>query len=557
MKPRLYLLLVLILIISMIFTACGKGTPTDQTALDEGNENTSQQSDEPSVFRYGFTGWWPDSKNPYLSSYAVSTSTYTDNVYEKLMELDENLELEGRLAEDWEVSEDGTTWTFYLRKGVKWHDGEDFTADDVVYSYKVVQDFQLPRWYSSVKDFIEVNKIDDYTVELKTEKPKANIYDGMIDIVPEHIFGQYDTVEAALAFTNDHPIGTGPFVFVEDAVDEFVRFKANDNYWRGRPKIDEIIYVYFTNSDTMIQALEKGEIDLCTVTSTQIPYVEQLSDITINKYDSITFHELGFNCWNDPRSQGNPLILDHRIRNAIDYAIDYDTMIEYALGGLGTRQMSLIPKMVGKWSWEPGPDIRRDYDPEKAKQVLEEAGYIDRDGDGIREDENGNKLDFRFTVIEEDYKDQALIIQQNLKEVGINVNIEYVDSGRQGDIIENQNFNTDMYIWGWTADYGEPSFILSVMLTSEIGGRSDCWYSNPEYDELYELQKTAVDEEERLKIVHKMQEIIYRDSPYNVMYTLTRVQAYNSNKWENLKQWPEGNGGLWNYYTKLSVSPKQ
>jgi peptide/nickel transport system substrate-binding protein len=218
--------------------------------------------------------------------------------------------------------------------------------------------------------------------------------------------------------------------------------------------------------------------------------------------------------------------------------------------------MSLVPNPVGKWSWQPGPDVIRTYNPEKAKEVLEEAGYKDTDGDGIREDSNGNKLDFRFSVIEADYKDQALIIEQNLKEVGIKVNIEYMDDGRLGDIIENQSFDTDMYIWGWTADYGEPSFILSVMLSSEIGGRSDCWYGNPEYDELYKLQAITVDEDERVEIVHKMQEIIYRDSPYNVMYTQTKVQAYRSDRWDNLQQWPDGNGGLLNYYTKLAVSPK-
>ena len=199
MKRKVTFLLAVVLIAAMLIVGCS-GQPA-QTETPAENPKTEEEPKEsgPSVFKYGFTGWWPDSKNPYLSSYAVSTSTYHDSVYEPLMGLDQNLELTGRLAEDWEESEDGLTWTFYLRKGVKWHDGEDFTADDVVYSYKVNKEFQLPRWYSSVKDFTEVNKIDDYTVELKTEKPKANILDAMCDIVPEHIFGQYDTVEKALS----------------------------------------------------------------------------------------------------------------------------------------------------------------------------------------------------------------------------------------------------------------------------------------------------------------------------------------------------------------------
>jgi len=559
MKKILSFLLVIMLIFTM-FVGCSNTQPTqtDQTQQPAPVEQTPVSNiSEISTFKYGFTGWWPDSKNPYLSSYSISTSAYHNNVYEYLLDLDQDLKVVGRLAESWETSEDGLTWTFHLRKGVKWHDGEDFNADDVVYSYKVNIDFELPRYYASVSNFVEINKVNDYTVELKTAQPKANIMDAMCDIVPEHIFSKYDTAEAMLAFTNESPIGTGPLVFVGDVMDEYIKYKANDNYWGGRPITDEFLFVYFTNADTLVQALEKGEIDLCSISAVQIPYVETLKNITMNKYDSATFYELGFNAWQDPASKGNPLMLDYRIRNAIDYAIDYDKIIEYAKGGLATRELSLIPKVVGKWSGQPDSNTIRNFDPEKAKQLLDESGYKDIDGDGIREDSKGNKLEFKFAVIEEDYKDDALIIEQNLKDVGIKVNIEFMDDGRLSDIIYSQNFDTDMYIWGWTADYSDPSFILSIMLTSQIGGRSDCFYSNTEYDKLYDLQGKTVDEAERIKIVHKMQEIIYRDSPYLILYTDTKVNAYNSDKWENLQQWPGGNGGVLNYYTKLFISAKK
>ena len=554
MKKGLSLLLVIAMIATTMLTGCSNSQPAQ---TQEPQQTPVAENSGPSIFKYGYTGWWPDSKNPYLSSYAISSSLYHSNVYETLLDMDQDLKVVGRLAESWETSADGLTWTFHLRKGIKWHDGEDFNADDVVNSYKANIEFKLPRHYASVKDFTEINKVDDYTVELKTAEPKANIMNSMIEITPEHIFGKYNTTETMLAFTNDSPIGTGPLVFVEDKMDEFVKYKANDNYWAGRPVTDEFLYVYFTNADTVVQALEKGEIDLCSISAVQLPYVEKLQGITMNKYDSATFYELGFNAWTDKASKGNPLILDHRIRNAIDYAIDYGKIIEYAKGGLATREMALIPKVVGKWSGQPSAENIRNFEPEKAKQLLEESGYKDTDGDGIREDSKGNKLEFRFSVIEADYKDDALIIEQNLKDVGIKVNIEYMDDGRLSDIIYSQDFDTDMYMWGWTADYSDPSFILSVMLTSQIGGRSDCFYGNPEYDKLYELQGKTVDEAERLKIVHKMQEIIYKDSPYLILYTDTKVNAYNSDKWENLQQWPGGNGGIFNYYTKLLVSPKK
>lgn len=555
--------LLFILIVMLLITAAACTQPSQgesQVPPETPNEETPAQTEQPAkdevvTFRYGIKDSWPDSMNPYLSVLSISQTFYHDNVYETLIGQDTKVNMEGRLAESWDVSEDGLTWTFYIRKGVKWHDGEEFNADDVVYSYTVNRDMQLPRFYASVKDFVEINKVDDYTVELKTKEPKSNIMDAMIDIVPEHVFGQYKTKEEMLAFTNEYPVGTGSFVFLGDSKDEYVKYKANDEYWNGRPVIDELIYVFFTNSDTLIQALEKGEIDFCGVGAAQLSYVESLPNITMNRFDSNAFNELGFNVWQDPASKGNPLIHDANIRNAIAYAINYDAIEDYAMGGLASRQYGLLPKVVGKWSWEPEDGKKKDYDPEVAKKMLEDAGYKDTDGDGIREDSNGNKLDFRMIIIESSYRDASLIVQQNCKDVGINVNIEFMDTGRQTDIIYSQNFDADMYMWGWYARYSDPTYVLSAMTTEQIGGRSDCFYSNPEYDELFVLQEKTVDEKERVKIVHRMQEIIYEDSPYIIIYNAKRINAYDHTKWENFQKWPEWEGNLFNYYTKLYVSP--
>ncbi|MDF2948123.1 MAG: hypothetical protein K0R07_133 [Sedimentibacter sp.] len=552
------LLFVFVVMLFAIVAGCTSSQPSQvkPSETPNGSEQPSESGKEVVTFKYGVMDSWPDSMNPYLSVLSISQTLYHDNVYETLIGLDQKVNMEGRLAESWDVSEDGLTWTFHLRKGVKWHDGEDFNADDVVFSYQVNKDLELPRFYSSVKDFVEINKIDDYTVELKTEEAKANIMDAMIDIVPEHIFGQYDTKEEMLAFTNDHPMGTGLFIFVEDSKDEYVKYKANDQYWNGRPVIDELIYVCFANSDTLIQALEKGEIDFCGVGAAQISYVESLSNITLNRFDSNAFNELGFNVWKDPASKGNPLIRDVNIRNAIAYAIDYDAIFEYAMGGLASKQYGLLPKVVGKWSWEPEDANKKDYNPETAKKMLEDAGYKDTDGDGIREDSKGNKLDFRMIIIESSYRDVSLVVQQNLKDIGININIEFMDTGRQTDIIYSQSFDADMYMWGWYAPYSDPTYILSSMTTEQIGNLSDCFYSNKEYDELFELQGKTLDEDERVKIVHKMQEIIYEDSPYIILYNTKRINAYDNTKWENFQKWPEWEGNLFNYFTKLYVSPK-
>ncbi len=559
-------ILALLLIGAMFLTGCAtqpttpaptpEQTPAEQTPAEQ--TPVAEAPEGPIIFRYGIRDSWPDSMNPLLSALGISQTFYHDNMYETLIGLDAELNMEARLAESWETSEDGLTWTFHLRKDVKWHDGEEFDADDVVYSYQVNKDLELPRFFASVKDFTEVKKVDDYTVQLVTAEPKANIMDAMIDLVPEHIFSQYKTKDDMLAFANESPIGTGAFIFVEDAKDGFVRYKANDDYWNGRPVIDELVYVYFSNADTLIQALEKGEIDFCGVGAAQQDYVKGLANITMHYFDSNAFNELGFNCWDDPASKGNPLMRDVKIRNAIGYAIDYDKIVDYAMGGLASKQAQLLPEVTGKWSWKVPDDIRVDYDPEKAKQILEEAGYSDRDGDGIREDASGNKLEFRMSIIESDYRDCALVVEQSLKDVGIKTNIEFMDTGRLSDIIYSQDFDTDMYMWGWYARYSDPSYILSAMTTDQIGNRSDCFYSNPEYDQLYVQQTKTIDMEERVKIVHKMQEIIYRDSPYLILYNAKRINAYNNERWENFVEYPAfGGGNLFNYYSKLQVRPKQ
>ncbi len=566
MRRRLALMLALMLAFTMLATACdptGGTTPptsttTPPTSGDTGTTppTTPPPPDEEQIFRYGFNYWWPDTKNAMTYGYSITSTVYLNQLYEPLCDYGLDNKLEGRLAEKWEVSDDGLTWTFYLRKDVKWHDGEAFNADDVVFTYQKTLDLETNR-YTQVKEF-KINKVDDYTVQLITEQPKSDTLASFIYIVPEHIYGKYaDTKDAMLAYDGAECIGTGPFKFVGDKMDEYVEFVANDEYWNGRPGIDRLMFIVYTNDDTMYQALAAGEIDYCGIKANQEEAAKSAPGITALRYKGQTFYELGFNCWQDPESKGNPLIFDKYIKQAIDYAIDYDRIIEYALGGLGTVEKSLVASFCTEW-WVDlkAEGVYREFSPEKAKALLDEHGYT-VGSDGIRQDKDGRKLDFRFTVIEGDYRDQALIIQQCLKEVGINTTIDFVDSGRQGEIIEQQGFDTDMYIWGWSPGTTDPSYALSVITSEQrFGGRSDCWYSNPEYDALYEKQKLLIDYDERYAVVKDAVKICYEDCPYLILYTNIGLSAHNSDKWDGYKRDLGGEGGVWNYYTRLTLQPK-
>lgn len=494
----------------------------------------------------------PDTKNPMTTLGMGSKQIYSRQVYEVLIDLDQDLNFMPVLAKEWSVSEDNLIWTFNLRDDVYWHDGEKFTADDVVYTYEAMMKFQLGVYYATIDGITAVTKVDDYTVTFTTEKPMVNMISAMLFIVPEHIFAKYDTPEAMSGYANDEMIGTGPFKLEKNVDGEYVKYVRNDSYWGEIPKIDELIYVFFANTDTMVQAFESGEIDFMDVDSSQLAHVEKLSYAGIHTYNQLGFTQICLNSWEDERSNGNPLMLDPQIRTALDWAIDRTKIIEYAKGGLATNCVTVIPDSAGKWHWQPDADTLRSYNPEKAKEVLEAAGYTDRDGDGIREDAEGNKLLFRFTCMEK-HRNIGLILQSNWEAVGIQTDIAFVDSARQSQLVYSEDFNTDIMIWGWGVRY-DPSFILYHLTSAAIEKSSDCYYGNPEYDALYAKQNEELDEEKRLEMVYEMQQIIYRDAPYIPLFMEYYVEAYRADRFEGFIEWPKDNAIL-NIYSLKVVTP--
>ncbi len=551
MKKKLSLLLVLMLLIAMPLTACGGGD------VEEPEEGEEPAEGETSTMRIGIVTE-PDTTSPFIAT-LLAYDIIDNHVYDDLIEYDDDLNPVGGLAEDWSVDEEGLVWTFNLKEGIKWFDGEEFTADDVVWTYNTLVEGEYPQSVQ-LDGITNTEKVDDYTVEVYTEEPKADMEAIRVSIMPEHIYGE-KSLEELNTFTEEAPVGTGPFKLVEWEQGQFLRFEANDNYFMGAPHVDELVYVVFANTDTLMSALTTGEIDAVTsVANNQIDMLNDDPDIEVVQALGRNFTELGFNCWDSPESKGNPLMLDYNIRLAADYAIDKEQIVEIALNGLGTPGTSLLPPSIGDWHWDPG-DEKHGYDPEKAKEILEDAGYTDTDGDGIREDADGNKLDFRFAVISsygEAYVKAAGIIQKNLQEVGINTEISTMDGGAQADLIYDQNFDTDMYIWGWGAEL-DPSLKLSVLLTEQIGKRSDCFWSNEEYDELYYEQINQVDREERLETVHEMQKIVYEETPYSILYYSDSVEAYRTDKFEGWTRVPSEIGTTVQQVNKsnfLNVRPK-
>lgn len=472
-----------------------------------------------------------ESLNPHVI-WSVQAYEVMNLNYSYLMSWDEDLNVIPELATGWEVDETGTLWTFNLQDGVTWQDGEPFTAEDVKFTFEYIRDNEMGYFYDKVKEFIEIEVIDDLTVTIKTEVPIAWMPQVMVPIMPAHIWSEIDPADAGSEYPNDNPIGTGPFQVIEHRKGEFTRLAANKEFFKGAPALDEVIFIIYANTDVMVEALKQGELDIiAAVPTAQFKALEEAAvpDVMILNADSPSLTELAFNVWEDPESLGNPLLLDKNLRVAIEYAIDRQELIDVALMGYGVVGSTLIPPIFDFWHLDLGDDFRA-YNQQMAADILEEAGYT-LGADGVRVSPAGDPLAFTLLVRSESTDTQKMggMIKDMLAEVGIAITISVIDEGTLTDRILESDF--DMFIWGWFCDV-DPTPMLSYMTTNEIMNWNDSFFSNPVYDELYLQQQRTLDRDERQKLIHEMQRIFYEEAAYVILSYDPELQAYRTDRYE-------------------------
>ena len=485
-------------------------------------------------------GWTsePDSISPFIA-YNISATEIFKLIYDPLVAFDNDVKPVGRLAKDWSVSDDRLTWTFHLQEGVKWHDGEPFTSADVKFTYETLQESGLGLYAGYLDGITSIETPDDLTVVMKTDKPKANMLQSTTPILPKHIWEDV-SMEDLETWPNEAPVGTGAFKFVEFKKGEFIKLEKNEDYFYKKANIDNLVFILYANTDTMVQSLKIGEIDSAiNLGANQVPLLEKEENIDVVSTSTHGFTELSINSWPDPKSKGNPLLLNKDVKHAISYAIDKQKIVDVAYAGQATPGTTLIPPSLDFWHYEPSKEELRTYSPEKAKETLDSAGFTDRDGDGIREDSEGNPLNFRLMLRSKTSEEVRAgeMIGSMLEEVGIGTEIETVDDGLLGDrIYDNADF--DMFIWGWGTD-ADPTTILRVMTSDQIGNLSDSYYANEEYDKLLQEQATIIDENKRQDVVYDMQKMLYEDAPYIILMYENAIQAVNTDK---LEGWTKVNG---------------
>jgi len=287
----------------------------------------------------------------------------------------------------------------------------------------------------------------------------------------------------------------------------------------------------------MAQALMLGEIDgAVNLNSAQLEQLEADENISVISGEELGFMQVGINCWTDPASEGNPLLLDKNIRQAIELAMNKQKIVDMAYNGQGTVGTTMI-NPGDFYHYEPTAEELRDYDPDAAKALLDAAGYVDKDGDGIRENADGTPLEFDLITIAdnvEEVKSGQMIASDC--EAGIKLNNVTMDSGALYDEIIAGTY--DLFIWGWGSDI-DPTVIMGLLTTDQIGGNNEPFFSNERYDELFIAQQQEMDAEARKAMVQEMQQIVYEEAPYIILIYSNNIQAVRSDRWTGFKQIPD------------------
>lgn len=474
--------------------------------------------------------------NPF-TAYEDSEYVVFNLIYDRLITYDEDLNPIPLLAESWEIDDwdeadnvstptinEGANrlWRYHIVQNAFWHDGEPLTAEDVEYTINLNMDPVMWAFTPYINNRIvdHATAIDQYTVEVYLVIPNMHIDNLIIPIVPKHIWSQWDAGQIQYGSVDfGDPIGSGPFKFVDLQADQYVKLEKNERYHLGEVAYDELVFVFYGSDQVMAQDLRNGNIDVARFPP--LTYDELKSDPDIETAEVKKYYQstLGFNCFDDPTSKGNPLLRDENLRRAMHLAIDKQYIIDTIWRGYADIGYALPAPVVPEYHWEPSEEESLDFDPVRANALLNESGYDKWNNDGIRlvnTTENpyaeiDTPLSFGFMVRSDAPEDIAAApyIKEMWQEIGVEVTIEPMEESAMETVIYYAAAH-DAYMWYWSGDY-DPTYILGVMTTDQIWGWNDPFWSNETYDQLYleQLQQTG---EERIETVFEMQRIWYESS---------------------------------------------
>ncbi|MCD4785467.1 MAG: peptide-binding protein [Candidatus Eremiobacteraeota bacterium] len=467
------------------------------------------------TFRYAMKSD-PRHLNPILAS-EMASITVNSFIFNPLVRYNENLEIIPDLAESREIKDGGRRIIFHLKKGVMWHDGTEFTADDVVYTFKKILDpktntfnaglFKMNKnilWFKWEEN-IKFKAIDKYTVEARLPLPFAPFLNNLTltPIAPKHLLEGEDI---NLTEFNRNPVGTGPFKFKEWKTSDRITLDANPDYFNGKPKLDRIEIRIVPSAEGARIALISGQVDMAGLSAEDLFVMSYLKefppDLRIEKWKNFTYFYFSFDLT-------NPLFADKNVRYAISYAVDKKNMAKSVLHGTGCPIYGPIPAA----SWAYTDDVEKfEYNPEKAKKLLDDAGWkIGKDG--IRE-KNGKRLSFKVIYKNGSRASESACIQlQNyLAAVGIELKLQSLDFGALINSLYPGQYES--VVFDWVEPFDPDIFV--EWHSSQCGdvGMNFMSYKNREVDILLEKARTTLGREERKKLYYEIQRKIAADAPY-------------------------------------------
>ncbi|WP_270648127.1 peptide-binding protein [Paeniclostridium hominis] len=510
---------------------------------NKGNKNDNAvQPDSKNSIVYALTSSPTGTFNPLLND-TVYDDAVISLTYNSLLSFDENLNPQPELAKSYEVSDDNLSITFKLKDNIKWNDGKSFTTDDVAFTftslankdytgskYGDVEKLKGAKLYHEGKaDKIEgIQVIDNNTIKFTFEEPYSPglINLGGMGIIPKHVWekvpvAQWKDQKDLLT----KPVGTGPYEVVSFTEGQDVQFKKNNDYFNGEVKTEKFI-LKVANEDTAQVELLNGTVDVIDASNLKKKDIKELESkgMKVVSYDNNLIQYMGFNL-REKKFQ------DKNVRQAFMYALDRNAMVDKLLEGNG--QVVNTPMLPSSWAY-PDKSTLNDYkhNIEKAKELLKEAGYEDRDNNGIVEDKNGKELTatLAYPTGNSLREQTAPIIQANLKDIGVKLELENMEfSALMDKVVANHDF--DLYLMGnnLTIDPDPKAYWHSTSASDEKG--NSAWnissFKNEEADKLIEKGISVFDKNERKEVYSQFGKLLNEEVPWAYLYSQNIRKAYN------------------------------
>ncbi|NEC63289.1 ABC transporter substrate-binding protein [Streptomyces sp. SID9727] len=513
-----------------------------------------------------------DSLSPFLAQKLLSTSV-SRLMYDFLTNYDakDNHAIPG-LATKWEPSADKLTWTYTIRSDSKWSDGQQATAEDAAWTFNKMMDDDAAAQAngSFVTNFKKVTAPSPTQLVIELKEPQATMAALDVPIVPKHV---WEKVGDFSKFNNDTKfpvVGNGPFILTDYKVDQYVKLKANPDFWRGKPKFDELVFKTYKDQDAAVAALRKGEVSFVAgspaLTPAQANSLKGDKNIKVNEGPGRRFYALATNPGAQTKDgkkfgDGNKALLDQKVRQALFLSIDRETIIDKVFQGHAVEGKGYIPPRFSAYAWEPSADQAMNYDPDKAAKLLDEAGYKLKGDQRVGKD--GKPLDLRILCHATDPNDKA--VGKYLKEwwgkLGIGLKVDCLDDVS----VPWYAGEYDLAFDGWSVN-PDPDFVLGIHTCAALptkakaSATTDNFICDKKYDELYRKQLAEYDPAKRAELVGQMQSWLYDSGYMNVMAYPNAVEAYRTDQIKSITTMPEaagniyGQDGYWSWWSAVPAS---